>query len=77
MGNEGRVLIDNLGSFYLILVCIALYLALYMYLLTLGQCSMTARKLSKRIAKQLFWSSLLVFGLEGYQDITMSVLVNW
>jgi len=76
MGNEGRVLIDNLGSFFLIMLLITVYLIYYFILFNLSLCSTSVGKLKHKIAKHRFLSFLLTFNLEGYLGMALSVLAN-
>jgi hypothetical protein len=76
MGNEGRVTIDNLGSFFLIMLLITVFLIFHFILFNLSPCSTSVRKLKNKIDKRLFWSFLLTFNLEGYLGMALSVLAN-
>jgi len=45
MGNESRAIIENLGSFYLIMLCIIGYMFIYLLVLTAELCFTRVKKL--------------------------------
>jgi hypothetical protein len=76
MDNDSKVTIQNLGTFFYILVLNAIYLIVYYFLALFEKFSDRIRKLRKQMEQEIFWGVFLILALEGYLDFCLSILVN-